>query len=327
MAQKKLQYSTSTPLMEIHPTKVLVVPTDVGTVERYRKVMSKAISKPGIGRKLGFLVVQDEYLLGLIYLATPVSRLTVRDQYLFPNAEKGFKYGDALREYMDLSVCVAAQPIGWHWNLGKLVAMLAPTLGDFFKQHYGDTLKGITTTSLWGENKLSQYTRIYKHLGETKGFGHAHISDERYADMQKYLRVRCPHCSETRIDDYLVPEPTNTQKFDKAHPSEWCVMPGTKWRPKSDPRGGAGDGSNAKMRRIAKYLSVTGEKIDGKKLTLNHGQIRGVYYHPAVPPEQRQAVIQEWYGRWGLPRYERTKLLPSPYQNGQDGGKAKQEQV
>ena len=173
---------------------------------------------------------------------------------------------------------------------------------------------------------MSQYTRIYKYLGETKGFGHAHISKERYTAMVKYLRDHCPHCT-PECKDPLEPVPTATQKMDKSPKSEWCVVPGCKWRPKTDPRGGVGDGANPKMRRIAKYLAVTGEKIGNEKLTLHHGQVRGVYYHPAVPPEQRQAVIQAWYERWGLPRYERTKLLTPPYQNGQDGGKTKQEQV
>jgi len=48
------------------------------------------------------------------------------------------------------------------------------------------------------------------------------------------------------------------------------------------------------------------------------GHKRGVYCHPAVPPEQRETVIQNWYDRRGLPRYERTKNLQPPYQNGRD---------
>src|ERR1017187_6479839 len=114
-------YSATTPLTTIRPESIQVLPTDSGTLATYQKKISKAIWRPAPGRKLGFLVVQDDSLLGLIFLASPVIRLTARDEHLFPNAPKNFNYGSALKDYMDMSVCVAAQPIGWHWNIGKLL--------------------------------------------------------------------------------------------------------------------------------------------------------------------------------------------------------------
>ena len=69
------------------------------------------------------------------------------------------------------------------------------------------------------------------------------------------------------------------------------------------------------MRRIAAYRDATGDKA----VTLTHGRLRGVYYHAAVPPSQRQAVIHDWYKKWGFPRYERTKDQQPPYQNGLEG--------
>ena len=223
--------------------------------------------------------MQDEFLLGLIFLASPVIRLGVRDEYLFPNPPAGFNYGLALREHMDMSVCVAAQPIGWHWNLGKLMAMIAPTLGDYVESRYPeDTFKGVTTTSIYGGNKATQYTRIYKHLGETEGLGHEHIDDLEYESMMAYLR------------NHNLPIPS--ARF--------------------------GDGSNTRMRRIAAYYDAVGIVNINAKHLLSHGHKRGVYYHPAIPPEQRAQVIQNWYERWGLPRYQRTKNREPPYQSGTD---------
>jgi hypothetical protein len=222
---------------------------------------------------LGFLIVQDDALLGLIFLASPVIRVAVRDKFLFPGADKDFNYGLALRSYMDMSVCVASQPIGWHWNLGKLAALIAPTLGNFVNARYPDDLfKGVITTSLWGRS--SQYNRIYKFLSYTRGHGHAHINDEIYHKMLDYLRAR----------DIPIPS---------------CNF---------------SNGSNPRMRRIAAYRKASGDTV-----TLQHGHVRGVYYHPAVPPDQRPAVIQNWYERWGLPRYERTKNEVPPYQSGLEG--------
>ena len=296
-----LDYPISTPLEIIDLARVRILSASSLVLAHYQKNMSKAIWRPAPGRKLGFLVVMDSLLLGLIFLASPVIRLTARDEYLFPKAEKGFKYGVVMKDYMDMSICVASQPIGWHWNLGKLMALIAPTLGDYVNSRYPkDTFRGVTTTSLWGRS--TQYNRIYKHLGYTKGNGHEHIDDKSYGGMVAYLKSRCPHCN----PGCEGPLPVIPSRIG-APENEWCALPGQRF----------GEGANARMRRIGAYIKAT-----GSSLTLNHGKFRGVYYHPAVPSEQRKLVIQGWYERWGLPRYERTKNLTAPYQSGLEGKSA-----
>jgi hypothetical protein len=268
-------FATTTPLLMVRPEAIRVLSAPVNVLAFYQNRMSKAVWRPAAGRKMGFVVVQDDALLGLIFLASPVNRMIARDRYLFPNAAKRFQYGTALRDYLDLSICVAAQPIGWHWNLGKLMALIAPTLGDYVEARYPmDKFKGVTTTSIYGGNKATQYTRIYKHLGETKGFGHEHIGENEYESMLRHLRERGLPIPSARFSD---------------------------------------GSTNVRMQRIAAYKKAVGEKLN-----LRHGHKRGVYYHPATPPEQRQTVIHNWYERWGLPRYERTKNWQAPYQNGRD---------
>jgi hypothetical protein len=175
----------SCPLFEIKPEYVNVEQVDSGTLAFYQKQMSKAVWRPAPGRKLGFLVKHDQTLIGLIFLASPVINLTERDKRLNLPADPKLK-GKALRHVMDVSVCVSAQPIGWHYNLGKLCAMIAPTLGDFFKARYNEDLQHLVTTSLWGRG--TQYNRVYEFLGYTKGHGHEHISDQRYWQMMDWLK-------------------------------------------------------------------------------------------------------------------------------------------
>lgn len=173
------------PLFELDPSKIYVEQSDSGTLAHFQKQMSKAVWRPAPGRKLAFFVKHEEKLIGLIFLASPVINLQQRDEFLkMPKNPK--EKGKALRSVMDISVCVSAQPIGWHWNLGKLCAMIAPTLGDFFKERYGDELKHVVTTSLWGRG--TQYNRVFDFLGYTKGHGHEHISDEKYKSMIQWLR-------------------------------------------------------------------------------------------------------------------------------------------
>jgi len=259
----------SCPLFEIDPAKICVEQVDSAKLAFYQKQMSKAVWRPAPGRKLGFLVKHGETLIGLIFLASPVINLTERDRRLnMPKDPK--EKGKALRSVMDISVCVSAQPIGWHYNLGKLCAMIAPTLGDFFKARYNEELQHLVTTSLWGRG--TQYNRVFEFLGYTKGHGHEHISDEKYHGMIQWLR-------------------------DNGHEVPSCKF---------------GAGSNPRMRRISAYRKASGDK----SVTLVHGNKRGIYYHKAVPYADRQAVIEAWHKRWGLPRYLRTKDQHPPYTNG-----------
>lgn len=207
----------SCPLFKIDPDKVWVKQTDSGTLAGLQKQMSKAVWRPAPGRKLAFHVMHEEVLIGLIFLASPVINLQQRDEFLkMPKDPK--EKGKALRSVMDISVCVSAQPVGWHWNLGKLCAMIAPTLGDFFHTRYGDELKHVVTTSLWGRG--TQYNRVFKFLGYTKGHGHEHITEDRYKAMLQWLR-------------------------DNGHEVPSCRF---------------GEGSNPRMRRIAAYRKASGDK-------------------------------------------------------------------
>lgn len=92
-----------------------------------------------------------------------------------------------LVNYLELAVCVGAQPLAWYWNLGKLCALLAATVGDFYESEYHDKLKGIFTTSLWG--KGVQYNRVYKFLGYTKGIGTGQIPPEMRKEALMWCRT------------------------------------------------------------------------------------------------------------------------------------------
>jgi hypothetical protein len=253
----------------LDPSKIRVVQIDAGKMIKFQKNMSKAIWRPAPGRKLAFMVMHETSLLGLIFLASPVINMTDRDNALGLSKDKKLK-GKQLRNIADVSVCVPSQPFGWRWNGGKLMAMIATTLGDYWEDRYGDKLEHVVTTSLWG--KGSQYNRVYKFVGYTKGNGHEHIPDEEYKKMLEWMRnnnVEIPSC-----------------RF--------------------------GAGPNPKMRRIAAYRKASGDKT----VHLKHNKIRGIYVHPAIDPADRLQVIENWYQRWGKPRFDKKKNDIPPYTNG-----------
>jgi hypothetical protein len=266
----------TTPLFEIDPQQIRVTPVPSFEMVALQKRMSRAVWRP-YGRRLAFKIehASPPGLLGIVLLTNPVINLAVRDQaFHFPGRgevdAEGLRRGTSLRRYADMSICVGAQPIGWHWNLGKLCAMVATTLGQEWTQAYGDPLFGVFTTSLWGRSV--QYNRIYRYLGLTKGFGHEHVPEETYQGMLRWMRR------------HHVP------------------IPGSSF---ADP-------SNPRMRRILAYRKASGDRT----ATVFHGKQRGVYYAPARPTAEREQVIQEWYTRWGHPRYLRVRDQAPPYQSG-----------
>lgn len=212
----KLKVSNVDPV-ELDPNKIKVIQIDAGKMIELQKNMSKAIWKPAPGRKLAFVVVHDDDLLGLIFLASPVINMTARDDALGLSKNSSEK-GKQLRNIADISVCVSSQPFGWRWNGGKLMAMIATTLGDFWYERYNDELKHLVTTSL--DRRGTQYNRVYKFVGYTKGHGHEHIPEEEYKKMLQWMR-------DNNVE-----------------------IPSAKF----------GVGSNAKMRRIAAYRKASGDK-------------------------------------------------------------------
>ena len=261
-------------LVEIDPKEITVKQIDVTEMERFQKNMSGFTWRPCPGRKLSFTVQHKGRVIGLINLSSPVITIGVRDAYLKLSSNPEQR-GYQLRNYYDISVCVGTQPLSWYWNIGKLLGMIAPTFGDFIKKSYkDDEFKGLTTTSLYG--KSIQYDRVFKYIGLTKGYGHEHITDEKYMQMVKWLK-----------------------------------------RNNADLPSGT---TNLRMRRISAYARATGEEI-----SLEHGHRRGVYYHKAVPSEKRPEIIQQWYDRWGLPRYQRKKNEQPPYETGVEESARKRE--
>lgn len=206
-----LEYEPTTPLIKIDPTAINVKQIDMGTMVKYKKLMSGVVSRPAPGRKLAFFVTHNKYLLGLIALASPVINLAVRDEYLGLKENKG----KLLRQYMDISICVGAQPVSWYWNIGKLLAMISYTLTDYVEERYpDDKLIGLTTTGING--KSAQYNRVYKFLGYTKGFGHEHISDYEYHEMISWMKknnIEVPGC---RFGDGANPRMRRISAYRKA---------------------------------------------------------------------------------------------------------------
>lgn len=129
-----------------------------------------------IGRNLHY-IVEDEVTkkyLGVVSITSDFLDLGPRDSFIgWGKDEK--TYG--MVNHTAICSCIApVQPFGFNYVGGKLLALLclSDTIQNDWKEHYGDALAGVTTTSLYGNTKtggLSQYDNLkyWKKMGFTKG--------------------------------------------------------------------------------------------------------------------------------------------------------------
>jgi hypothetical protein len=142
-----------------------------------RNFTSTMKNNSNIGRNLNFMVqdnVTGKYL-GLICISSDFLDLTPRDKFIGWDREKKTQ-GHMINHTAIGSTIVPLQPLGYNYVGGKLLALLclSDEVQNLWKKQYGDTLIGVTTTSLYGKNKmggLSQYDRLkhWKKMGFSAG--------------------------------------------------------------------------------------------------------------------------------------------------------------
>jgi len=159
-----------------------------------------------VGRRMR-LIIRDNSLpnkpvIGIAALGSPIIHIPERDEWIGWDKEIRTKN---LIYTMDAYVIGALPPYNYLLG-GKLISYILASrnVRQLFREKYSDKvtliegrtackLAGIFTTSLYG--KSSQYNRmkfkdelLYKPIGETKGYGTLHLSEETVRTMQEYLK-------------------------------------------------------------------------------------------------------------------------------------------
>jgi hypothetical protein len=156
-----------------------------------RTFTSTMKNSSNIGRNLNYLVqdnVTGKYL-GVICVSSDYLDLTPRDQFIGWSREKKTQ-GHMINFTAVGSTLVPLQPLGYNAVGGKLMALLSISdeVQNRWKELYGDTLIGVSTTSLYGKDKLgglSQYDNL-KHW-KKMGYSAGSISYEVTKDVEKLL--------------------------------------------------------------------------------------------------------------------------------------------
>ncbi len=152
-----------------------------------------------VGRRIKLIIrdygLPNKPVIGIAALGSPIIHIPARDNWI--GWDRNTRTS-RLNYTMDAYVIGALPPYNYLLG-GKLISYLLTSkeVRNIFEEKYKHTkynkLAGIFTTSLYGRS--SQYNRIrlkdrllYQPIGETKGFGTLHLTNETFNAMNDYLK-------------------------------------------------------------------------------------------------------------------------------------------
>ena len=196
------------------------------------------------GRNVKFYV-KDKVsgkILGIICLGSDVTSLGARDTFIGWSKDNKFKDGKLKHTSIGTTIC-CAQPLGFNFLGGKLVAALVTSsvVRDAWKKLYGQTLVGLSTTSLYGIHSMYNSIPLWKTLGSSSGKIALKPDDSTYEVWHEWLK-------ENEADEY---KRQTTQK-----------------------EGVAGPPTGVKQKVINMIFKAVGVKSS----TYMHGFKRGIFY-------------------------------------------------
>ena len=171
MPESPDDYAKLRPIMKISNGE------EAETWNAIRTFSSTMKNNSNIGRNLFFTVMdgQTEKYLGVICISSDFLDLTPRDNAI--GWSRDIKTQQGMINHTAIgSTIVPLQPLGFNYMGGKLLALLclSDDVQHEWKKRYGDTLVGVTTTSLYGNTKtngLSQYDGLehWNKMGFSSG--------------------------------------------------------------------------------------------------------------------------------------------------------------
>jgi len=217
-----------------------------------RNFISTMKNNSNIGRNLNFLVADNKTgkYLGVICISSDFLDLTPRDNTI--GWARDLKTTGGMINHTAIgSTIVPFQPLGYNYVGGKLLALLclSDEVQRLWKKQYGDTLVGVTTTSLYGKTKaggLSQYDNLdhWQSMGFTSGsVSFEPLQETRYM-IREWLKVN------------------HTRKY-----FEWYIAK----KPSGQPH---------KRDHKNRSLSYTYSKLNIPKELIRSEHARGIYFSP-----------------------------------------------
>lgn len=172
-----------------------------------RHIVSSATHDGFVGRALRFLVRDrnSQKYLGILCISGDMLDLKPRNDHIGWTRQQ-YTVEHRINHLANVQTCVPTQPFGTLYNGGKLLALLAlsDVVARTWQDEYGDRLVGLTTTSLWGnERDKSMYDGLKPRWlntrelsgstdGKTSGSTLLLPDPDLYGEMREWMRVRYP---------------------------------------------------------------------------------------------------------------------------------------
>jgi len=146
-------------------------------------------ANPGRNVKINVKDKKSGKLLGQISLASDVTALGVRDNYIGWTKDDKFVKGK-LNNTTIASTIVCTQPLGYNFLGGKLIAMMTtvPEVREYWKKKYENILIAVGTTSLYGIHSQYNGIPLFKTLGESAGKISIKPDDKFYDPWHQWLK-------------------------------------------------------------------------------------------------------------------------------------------
>ena len=282
----------------LDPEIIIVEPEDINNFNdwKYIRVFCHTMEfTANVGRLIRVLLrdrVSGKYI-GAASLGSDVASINVRDNWIGWSRENKFEHG-LLNSTAICTTIIPTQPFGYNFLGGKMIASLLTTkvIRDEWKRKFGNTLVGVTTTSLYGSHSMYQRIPFWKELGVTAGKISLKPDDDVFEKWANYLKVNHPElfdkctipyfgditqdgemwiCTdgETKITGSTREELVSILEGDNYSVHSTGEVYDKKCRCGSPPTG-------PKLQQMLLLYKILGIKSD----TYQHGFQRGVYFAP-----------------------------------------------
>ncbi len=184
--------------MDLEPEVILAdskVNSQIWTTLRRFTSTAKWSQSPGRFAKFLIKDKKTQTYLGVISIGSDFISIGGRDKHIGWNTKH--KMDNHRLNYLCMgSSIVPTQPLGYNFTGGKLIALLtvSDVVEDWWNNKYKEKLVGVTTTSLYGNKGISQYTGLHAwHQCEfSKGNVTLEPSEKIYVLLKEWVKEKFP---------------------------------------------------------------------------------------------------------------------------------------
>ncbi len=159
-----------------------------------RDFCHSAIWHQSPGRLFKYYVIDDvtQKFIGMLSMGSDFISIGGRDDYI--GWSRDIRLQGKLKNTLMCSTIAAVQPLGFNYNGGKLIALLAASsdIADKWEERYNDKLVGCSTTSLYGGGSMYNRLKYWRKCKSSAGEMAIEPSEDVWDIARVWLRNNHP---------------------------------------------------------------------------------------------------------------------------------------